>query len=111
MTDRSEDSLGPCGLTIEQQRQIAAIQSQVATESLRSSPQRFSVDRHESSLYVGELAPEVNDEILRQYFKGAKSVHVCRDHISGKSLGYAYVNFNRAEDCKSTGFWDKTFNI
>lgn len=100
MVDQGGESLGPRGLTIEQQRKIAAIQSQAANESLRTSNERFSVDRVESSLYVGELGPEVNDDILKQHFKLAKSVHVCRDRVSGKSLGYAYVNFNRAEDCK-----------
>ena len=100
MSDQGVESLGPRGLTIEQQRKIAAIQSQAATESLRASNERFSVDRVESSLYVGELGPEVNDDILKQHFKLAKSVHVCRDRVSGKSLGYAYVNFSRAEDCK-----------
>lgn len=100
MADQGGESLGPRGLTIEQQRKIAAIQSQAANESLRTSNERFSVDRVESSLYVGELGPEVNDDILKQHFKLAKSVHVCRDRVSGKSLGYAYVNFNHAEDCK-----------
>ncbi|KAI8647397.1 hypothetical protein BD408DRAFT_408488 [Parasitella parasitica] len=102
MSDHRGDSLGPRGLTIEQQRKIAAIQSQAATASLRSSNERFSVDRAESSLYVGELGPEVNDEILKQKFQGAKSVHVCRDRVSGKSLGYAYINFHRSEDCLYT---------
>ncbi|CAO3642367.1 unnamed protein product [Mucor fragilis] len=102
MTQQGGESLGPRGLTIEQQRKIAAIQSQAASDSLRASNERFSVDRVESSLYVGELGPEVNDEILKQHFKLAKSVHVCRDRVSGKSLGYAYVNFHRAEDCSNT---------
>ncbi|CEP16125.1 hypothetical protein [Parasitella parasitica] len=102
MADHGGDSLGPRGLTIEQQRKIAAIQSQAATASLRSSNERFSVDRAESSLFVGELGPDVNDETLKQHFQRAKSVHVCRDRVSGKSLGYAYVNFHRSEDCLYT---------
>lgn len=99
-----EDSLGPRGLTVEQQRKIAAIQSQAASNSMQSNYQRFSVDKVESSLYVGELEPEVNDDILKQHFRNAKSVHVCRDRVSGKSLGYAYVNFSRSEDCKLSHF-------
>lgn len=100
MTHQYESSLGPRGLTIEQQKEIAAIQSQVAAQSMQSTSQRFSIGKEETALYVGELAPSVNDDILKQHFTNAKSVHVCRDHISGKSLGYAYVNFVRPEDCK-----------
>lgn len=100
----TDSSLGPRGLTIEQQNEIAAIQSQAASQSLQNTAERFSVGKGETALYVGELAPNVNDDILKQHFVKAKSVHVCRDHVSGKSLGYAYVNFNRPEDCK---YWEK----
>ncbi|CAO3624780.1 unnamed protein product [Mucor hiemalis] len=100
MTHHFESSsLGPRGLTIEQQNEIAAIQSQAASHSLRSTTHRFSIGKGETALYVGELSPNVNDDILKQHFTNAKSVHVCRDHVSGKSLGYAYVNFTRPEDC------------
>lgn len=102
MTNHFESSsLGPRGLTVEQQNEIAAIQSQAAADSLRNTSHRFSVSKGETALYVGELSPNVNDDILKQHFTNAKSVHVCRDHVSGKSLGYAYVNFTRPEDCKS----------
>lgn len=100
MTNHFESSsLGPRGLTVEQQNEIAAIQSQAAADSLRNTSHRFSVSKGETALYVGELSPNVNDDILKQHFTNAKSVHVCRDHVSGKSLGYAYVNFTRPEDC------------
>ncbi|KAG2236502.1 hypothetical protein INT48_000802 [Thamnidium elegans] len=99
MSDHTDNSLGPRGLTIEQQNEIAAIQSQAASQSMHSTSQRFSVGTGETALYVGELSPNVNDDILKQHFVNAKSVHVCRDHVSGKSLGYAYVNFTRPEDC------------
>lgn len=100
MDHQNEESLGPRGLSLEQQRQIAEIQSRAASSSMHASYERFSVDRVESTLYVGELEPEVNDDILKQHFRTAKSVHVCRDRVSGKSLGYAFVNFHRSEDCK-----------
>lgn len=100
MSDHADNSLGPRGLTIEQQNEIAAIQSQAASQSMHSTSQRFSVGTGETALYVGELSPNVNDDILKQHFVNAKSVHVCRDHVSGKSLGYAYVNFTEPEDCK-----------
>lgn len=100
MSDHADNSLGPRGLTIEQQNEIAAIQSQAASQSMHSTSQRFSVGTGETALYVGELSPNVNDDILKQHFVNAKSVHVCRDHVSGKSLGYAYVNFTEPKDCK-----------
>ncbi|KAI9471914.1 MAG: poly(A) binding protein [Benjaminiella poitrasii] len=95
-----DEILGPPGLTIEQQKKIAELQSQAANQSLRTpAAERFSVDRSEHSIYVGELDLDVNDSILREHFKTAINVHVCRDRVSGKSLGYAYVNFSTAEDC------------
>ncbi|OBZ85918.1 Polyadenylate-binding protein, cytoplasmic and nuclear [Choanephora cucurbitarum] len=96
----STESLGARGLTVEQQKRIAEIQAQTAASSLKESGSRFSTDRVESTLYVGELAPEVDDEILKKHFSNAKSVHVCRDNVTKKSLGYAYVNFYRSEECR-----------
>ena len=98
----STESLGARGLTVEQQKRIAEIQAQTAASSLKESGSRFSTDRVESTLYVGELAPEVDDEILKKHFSNAKSVHVCRDNVTKKSLGYAYVNFYRSEECMFT---------
>ena len=54
-----------------------------------------------TSLYVGDLHESVNENILFQHFNAVSpvgSVHVCRNMVTRRSLGYAYVNFHTVND-------------
>ncbi|ANB14119.1 polyadenylate-binding protein [Sugiyamaella lignohabitans] len=80
----------------------AAAEGAAATEEpVDEAAANAAAAANSASLYVGELDPSITEAMLFEVFNQigpVASIRVCRDAVTRRSLGYAYINYHNTQD-------------
>ena len=100
--DLKDKNAGKTAEELEKERKRLEAQSHAVVLEMIGDLPDADVKPPENVLFVCQLNPVTEDEDLRMIFFrfGVKSCEIIRDHETGNSLGYAFIEFSSPEECR-----------